>query len=58
MREAEELVRSGIRELIVVAQDVTRYGQDSSGEYNLVMLLDKLCRIQDFKMDSTDVLLS
>lgn len=49
VREAEELVRSGIRELIVVAQDVTRYGQDSSGEYNLVMLLDKLCRIQDLK---------
>ena len=47
--EAEGMVKKGIRELIIVAQDITRYGQDSNGEYDLVMLLKELCRIPDLK---------
>jgi ribosomal protein S12 methylthiotransferase len=43
------MVKKGIRELIIVAQDITRYGQDSNGEYDLVMLLKELCRIPDLK---------
>jgi ribosomal protein S12 methylthiotransferase len=49
LKEAEELVNSGIREIIVIAQDITRYGQDSKGGYNLVTLLKELCRIPDLK---------
>lgn len=41
--EAEELVREyGVQELIVVAQDVTRYGEDLYGENKLIELLDRL----------------
>jgi len=49
INEAKSLVQSGIRELIIIAQDITRYGQDSNGEYNLVDLLDQLCQITDLK---------
>ena len=44
--EAERLVRDGVRELIVVAQDISRYGLDFSGEYLLPELLRRLCRIE------------
>ena len=32
LREAKELAEQGIKELIVVAQDITRYGMDSHGK--------------------------
>ncbi len=37
--EAKELAALGIKELVVVAQDVTRYGEDLYGEYRLAKLL-------------------
>lgn len=43
--EAEAMVRDGARELILVAQDTTRYGIDLYGEYALAKLLRRLCRI-------------
>lgn len=43
--EAESLAKSGVRELIVIAQDTTRYGIDLYGEYSLDKLLEKLCEI-------------
>ncbi|MBQ8504191.1 MAG: 30S ribosomal protein S12 methylthiotransferase RimO [Clostridia bacterium] len=43
--EAEKLAKEGIKELIVVAQDTTRYGIDLYGEYKLASLLKELCRI-------------
>ncbi|NLT14384.1 MAG: 30S ribosomal protein S12 methylthiotransferase RimO [Clostridiales bacterium] len=49
LREAEELVSRGIRELIIVAQDTTRYGLDLYGERRLAELLEKLCGIKDLK---------
>ncbi|MCL2797235.1 MAG: MiaB/RimO family radical SAM methylthiotransferase [Firmicutes bacterium] len=42
VREADGLVESGVRELILVAQDVTRYGIDRYGEYKLIPLLKRL----------------
>ncbi len=45
MCEAEELAKSGVRELIVIAQDTTRYGIDRYGEYMLPTLLKRLCEI-------------
>lgn len=43
--EAEELARSGVKELIVIAQDITRYGLDLYGGHKLAELLHKLCAI-------------
>ena len=43
--EAETLAKDGIRELIVIAQDTTRYGIDLYGEYRLPDLLQELCKI-------------
>jgi ribosomal protein S12 methylthiotransferase len=49
VKEANSLVQGGVRELIIVAQDITGYGQDSDGEYDLVLLLKQLCQIPDLK---------
>ena len=43
--EAERLAADGAKELIVIAQDTTRYGIDLYGEYKLPELLKRLCRI-------------
>lgn len=45
--EAEALVENGARELIIIAQDTTRYGKDLYGEYSLDKLLLKLCKIPE-----------
>lgn len=47
LKEAEQLAQSGVKELVVVAQDTTRYGSDrpESGE-TLAGLLRALCRIE------------
>lgn len=49
IEEAETLASSGIRELIVVAQDITRYGTDLYGKKSLSELLRRLCRIEGFE---------
>lgn len=43
--EAEHLAKSGVKELILIAQDTTRYGVDLYGEYSLDKLLDELVKI-------------
>lgn len=45
LSQAEYLASQGVRELIVVAQETTIYGQDLYGEKSLHILLRKLCRI-------------
>ncbi len=45
IKEAEFLAENGVTELIVVAQDTTRYGEDLYGESRLPELLKRLCRI-------------
>lgn len=45
--EARELAQSGVRELIVIAQDTTRYGEDLYGRLVLPELLDQLCEIPE-----------
>lgn len=49
LREAEELVSAGARELILVAQETTLYGIDLYGERRLPALLDELAKIQDLR---------
>ena len=43
--QAEDLVRKGVRELILVAQETTLYGKDLYGEKSLHLLLDELNKI-------------
>lgn len=45
LAEAERLAAQGVRELIVVAQDVTRYGIDLYGTYRIADLLHELCKL-------------
>lgn len=45
LREAEELVSYGVREIIIVAQDTTNYGKDLPNGENLTRLLEKLSKI-------------
>ena len=45
LKEAKMLASEGIKELIVIAQDTTKYGIDLYGEPKLAELLDKLCKI-------------
>ncbi len=45
--EARALVENGAKELILIAQDTTRYGIDLYGEYSLAKLLRRLCRIEN-----------
>lgn len=45
VKEAEDLARRGVKELIVVAQDTTAYGEDIYGESKLPELLSRLCEI-------------
>ena len=44
--EAEMLAKKGIKELIVIAQDTTKYGLDIYGESKLAELLEKLSKIK------------
>ena len=43
--EAKSLVNRGVKEIILVAQDTTKYGQDLYGEYSLDKLLKGLVKI-------------
>ena len=43
--EAAELASAGVKELIVIAQDITRYGTDLNGEHQLAKLLQELCKL-------------
>ena len=45
LTEAEGLARQGVRELIVIAQDITRYGLDLRDGTTLAKLLTELCKL-------------
>ena len=44
--EAESLASEGVRELVVIAQDTSRYGQDLDEDITLAGLLKRLCQIE------------
>ncbi len=46
LREANELAEQGVKELIVVAQDITRYGMDNYGRKMLSELIRELAKIE------------
>lgn len=45
VKEAEYLADNGVKELIIVAQEITVYGKDIYGEKKLPELLHRLCKI-------------
>lgn len=45
LEEARGLAEKGVKELIVVAQDITRYGTDWDGKHHLAELLAELCKM-------------
>ncbi len=47
--EAENLVKGGVRELILVSQDITRYGSDLASNETLSELIRRLAEIPDLK---------
>ena len=49
VKEAEMLVTSGRKELILIAQDTSKYGKDIYGEAKLAELLKELCKIKTLK---------
>jgi len=49
IEEAKILAQKGIKELIVIAQDTTKYGVDLYGESKLAELLQKLSEIPEIK---------
>ncbi len=48
LQEAAELSAAGVKELLVIAQDITRYGTDLADGYRLADLLNELCKL-DFR---------
>ena len=48
LAEAQKLSDSGVKELIIIAQDITRYGIDLYGAKKLSALLRELCKM-DFR---------
>lgn len=46
VNEAKNLAERGIKEIVLVAQDTTRYGEDLYGENCLIKLCDKLSKIK------------
>lgn len=49
LEEAKGLAKKGIKELIIIAQDTTKYGIDLYGESKLSDLLEELTKIEDIK---------
>ena len=49
IEEAKILAKQGIKEIIVIAQDTTKYGKDIYGEPKLAELLDELSKIEEIK---------
>ena len=49
IEEAKDLAKKGIRELIIIAQDTTKYGVDIYGETKLASLLDDISKIEGIK---------
>lgn len=45
LEEARELAASGVREVIIIAQDITMYGRDKYGKAMLPELLRELCKL-------------
>lgn len=48
MQEARILADKGVKELVIISQDTTRYGKDFGGGLDIVVLLENLLTIKEF----------
>ena len=46
LREVQDMANQGVKEIMIMAQDTTRFGFDSEGELRLPQLIRKLARIE------------
>ncbi len=46
LKEAEELLNSGVKEINLIAQDITKYGRDLKGGYGLAELIKELAKLK------------
>jgi len=49
IEEAQLLAKKGVKELILIAQDLTYYGRDIDGQFHIVELVKRLLEIKDFE---------
>ena len=49
IKEAKKLAKDGYKELIIIAQDTTKYGTDIYGKPMLAELLQEICKIESIK---------
>ena len=49
LKEARLLADKGVKELILIAQDLTYYGRDIDGQYHIVELVKRLLEIKEFE---------
>ena len=49
VEEAKQLAEQGYEEIILIAQDTTKYGIDLYGEYRLPELITEICKIEKIK---------
>ena len=49
LKEARLLADKGVKELILIAQDLTYYGRDIDGHYHIVELVKRLLEIKEFE---------
>ena len=49
LKEAEMLAKKGIKEIIIIAQDTTKYGIDIYGESKLAELLEEISKVEGIK---------
>lgn len=47
--EIGHLVEQGVKEIVLVAQDTTRYGEDIYGKPQLSLLMENICKINEIK---------
>ena len=49
LKEAKRLGESGVKELIIISQDTTKYGSDIYKDYDIASLLDDILKLKLFK---------
>lgn len=49
MKEAQDLAKQGVKELVLIAQDSSRYGEDLGEIDGLPHLINELCTIEDIE---------
>ncbi len=49
IKEAKEIALQGVKELVVISQDTTRYGEDLLPKKDIVELLKELLKIKEFR---------